>query len=292
MQGKIIKGIAGFYYVNTENDILFECKAKGVFRNRDEKPLVGDNVEFEIVDEENLKGNITKLLPRRNEIIRPAVANVDMALVVFAISNPKPNLNLLDRFLVMMEYMDVKTMICFNKVDETTQDDIEEYKKIYEPAGFGVLFTSTLNGEGIDDLKKLIYGKTIVFAGPSGVGKSSILNCIMDEKLMDTGEISRKIGRGKHTTRHSEIFRLGHSTYIFDTPGFSTIFVPQIDESNLRFYYPEFTRFENKCKFNGCVHINEPGCALKEAVSSGEVSEVRYENYKSIFDELKNNKKY
>lgn len=292
MQGKIIKGIAGFYYVNTENDILFECKAKGVFRNRDEKPLVGDNVEFEIVDEENLKGNITKLLPRRNEIIRPAVANVDMALVVFAISNPKPNLNLLDRFLVMMEYMDVKTMICFNKVDETTQDDIEEYKKIYEPAGFGVLFTSTLNGEGIDDLKKLIYGKTIVFAGPSGVGKSSILNSIMDEKLMDTGEISRKIGRGKHTTRHSEIFRLGHSTYIFDTPGFSTIFVPQIDESNLRFYYPEFTRFENKCKFNGCVHINEPGCALKEAVSSGEVSEVRYENYKSIFDELKNNKKY
>ena len=208
MKGRIVKGIAGFYYVNTENDILFECKAKGVFRNRDEKPLVGDNVEFEIVDEENLKGNITKLLPRRNEIIRPAVANVDMALVVFAISNPKPNLNLLDRFLVMMEYMDVKTMICFNKVDETTQDDIEEYKKIYEPAGFGVLFTSTLNGEGIDDLKKLIYGKTIVFAGPSGVGKSSILNCIMDEKLMDTGEISRKIGRGKHTTRHSEIFRL------------------------------------------------------------------------------------
>lgn len=292
MQGKIVKGIAGFYYVNTKEDKLYECKAKGVFRNKSQKPLVGDNVCIDIIDEEELKGNITKLLPRKNELIRPTVANVDLALVVFAISNPKPNLNLLDKFLVMMEYMDVKTIICFNKVDETTKSDIEDYKKIYEPAGYKVLFTSTYNGEGIDELKSIIKGKTIVFAGPSGVGKSSILNSIMDDELMDTGEISKKIGRGKHTTRHSEIFRLGHDTYIFDTPGFSTIFVPQIDENNLRFYYPEFAPYENQCKYNGCVHVNEPGCALKEAIESGEVSKVRYENYKEIFEELKNNKKY
>jgi len=291
MQGKIVKGIAGFYYVNT-SDNTYECKAKGAFRNKSQKPLVGDDVEFDITDSNNLKGNITKLLKRKNHLIRPEVANVDLALVVIALSNPEPNLNLLDRFLVMMEYNEVKTYICFNKTDESHDEKMELFRDIYEKAGYKVFFTSTYDGNGIDDLKKEIKGKTIVFAGPSGVGKSSLLNAITDKQLMDTGSISEKIGRGKHTTRHSEIFAITHDTYIFDTPGFSTVFVPEIDENNLRFFYPEFYKYENKCKYNGCVHINEPSCALKEAIEEGNVSRERYESYKLIFEELKNKVKY
>ena len=291
MQGKIVKGIAGFYYVNT-SDNTYECKAKGAFRNKSQKPLVGDDVEFDITDSNNLKGNITKLLKRKNHLIRPEVANVDLALVVIALSNPEPNLNLLDRFLVMMEYNEVKTYICFNKTDESHDEKMELFKDIYEKAGYKVFFTSTYDGNGIDDLKKEIKGKTIVFAGPSGVGKSSLLNAITDKQLMDTGSISEKIGRGKHTTRHSEIFAIAHDTYIFDTPGFSSVFVPEIDENNLRFFYPEFYKYENKCKYNGCVHINEPSCALKEAIEEGNVSRERYESYKLIFEELKNKVKY
>ena len=288
MQGKIIKGIAGFYYVNTADDELYECKAKGGFRNKGQKPLVGDNVIFDIVDEDELKGNIISILKRKNKLIRPEVANVDRALIVIALSNPQPNFNLIDRFLIMMEHNDIVTDICFNKDDEVEDEQRDKILDVYKDFGGRLFVTSTYSEKGIDELKEAIKGNTTVFAGPSGVGKSSILNAITKEKLMDTGSISEKIGRGKHTTRHSEIFRLGDGTYIFDTPGFSSIYLPDIKSEDLRFYYPEFIAYENCCKSNGCVHISEPGCALRAALNEGSISKIRYENYKMIFEELKN----
>ena len=181
MQGKIIKGIAGFYYVHVVHRGIYECKAKGIFRNKNIKPLVGDNVEIQILDEAAKTGNIVNIKTRTNELIRPAVANISQALVVFAITNPMPNLNLLDRFLVMMEKHNIDTIICFNKIDLTDEEEIVKYRDIYVKAGYHVIFTSTKSGTGIEDVKRLLEGKTTAFAGPSGVGKSSLLNAIIPE---------------------------------------------------------------------------------------------------------------
>ena len=208
MTGKIIKGIAGFYYVHIKDYGIYECKAKGKFRNNKIKPLVGDNVEVDILDSLEKKGNIVKILSRENDLIRPLVANVDQAMIVFAVKKPDPNLNLLDRFLVMMEYQNIETIICFNKIDIGNEKFMEELKNTYNNAGYKVLFASATENEGVEEIKKLLYGKTTVLAGPSGVGKSSMLNALTNEDKMETGKISEKIGRGKHTTRHSEIFNI------------------------------------------------------------------------------------
>lgn len=221
MQGKIIKGIAGFYYVQTE-DKLYECKAKGIFRNKKMKPLVGDNVEIDILDEEDQEGNITKIYERSNELIRPAVANVNQALIIFAAKNPKPNYNLLDRFLMMMEKQEVPVIVCFNKVDLAKEQDLTLLEKVYENCGHIVKFISVKKEEGIDEIRKLIHGKTTVLAGPSGVGKSSLMNLLQPEAQMETGEVSEKIKRGRHTTRHSELIRIEKDTFVLDTPGFSS----------------------------------------------------------------------
>lgn len=292
MTGKIIKGISGFYYVYVEEAGLYECKAKGAFRKQKIKPLVGDNVEIAVIDEANKLGNVEKILPRKNELIRPAVSNIDMALVIFASAKPDPNFNLLDRFLCMMEYQKVPVTICFNKIDLVDKEKLKEYSRIYEPAGYNVIFTCTKTKEGLGSIRSLLEGKTTTVAGPSGVGKSSIINCLQSDITMETGTISEKIERGKHTTRHSEIIPVSHDTYIMDTPGFSSMDVPGFEKEDLWTCYPEFVRHEPYCRFIGCSHINEPDCGVKAAVEDGEISPVRYENYKLLYEELKNRHKY
>lgn len=292
MTGKIIKGIAGFYYVHDGIGRVYECKAKGIFRNKKIKPLVGDNVEITILDETDAEGNIDQILPRRNSLIRPAVANVDQALVVFAISHPEPNLNLLDRFLVMMKCAEVPVSILFNKIDLTDEGMIDKYRKIYEPAGYDVLFSSTYEEQGIEMVRDLLRGKTTVLAGPSGVGKSSLINMIQPDACMETGGISEKIQRGKHTTRHSQLFYIEKDTYMMDTPGFSSMFVENMTPEELKDYFPEFQAFEDECKFLGCVHINEPVCGVKNALLEGKISASRYENYRLMYQELKDKRRY
>lgn len=292
MTGKIIKGIAGFYYVNDGENRVYQCRAKGIFRNRKIKPLVGDNVEFSILDEEAGEGNIDEILPRKNALVRPAAANVDQALVLFALTQPSPNLNLLDRFLVMMAMEEIPVVICFNKADLGDGAMEEEYKKIYEGAGYEVHFISARTDLGMDQVRELLRGRTTVLAGPSGVGKSSLTNRIQPKASMETGGISRKIERGKHTTRHSELFFVEKDTYMMDTPGFSSMYTPEIEASELKEFFPEFAEFEDECRFLGCVHIGERVCGVKEAVKEGEISLSRYENYRLIYEELKQKRRY
>lgn len=292
MTGKIVKGIAGFYYVFVEDKGLYECKAKGIFRNKSIKPLVGDNVAIDVIDEKEKKGNITDVLKRENELIRPAVANIDQAMIVFALKNPNPNRNLLDRFLVMMEFQNIETIICFNKKDIADDEEAEKLKKIYNNAGYEVIFTSVHENTGVLTVKEKLKGKTTVFAGPSGVGKSSMLNALVLEEKMETGMVSEKIGRGKHTTRHSEIFHVDKDTYVMDTPGFSSLNVPGMDENVLGECFPEFIPFIGQCRFTGCAHVSEPDCSIKEAVKESKISEERYESYCLFYEELKNRKKY
>lgn len=292
MEGKIIKGISGFYYVYVKTFGLYECKAKGIFRNQKIKPLVGDNVTIDILDDAEKKGNITDILERRNELIRPAVANVDQALIIFAAADPYPNLNLLDRFLILMLKQQVDTIICFNKKDVVTEKELQLLEEAYLKCGYKVIFTSTYTEEGIGVLHELLENKTTVLAGPSGVGKSSIINRIHPEANMETGVISEKIKRGKHTTRHSELFYIDDNSFIMDTPGFSSLYITEMEKEELKDYFAEFLEYEENCRFNGCVHLNEPGCAVKQALNEGKISKVRYNNYIEIYEELKHQKKY
>lgn len=291
MQGKIIKGIAGFYYIHAGHKV-YECKAKGIFRNQKIKPLVGDNVEITVLDEAECLGNIEQILTRTSQLIRPAVANVDQALVVFAATAPEPNLNLLDRFLIMMKKQDIPVTICFNKTDLVDVEKLTEYQKIYEKSGYPVIYASTYEAHGMDTLLEVLKGKTTTLAGPSGVGKSSIMNMLNPEANMDTAIISKKIERGKHTTRHSEILPVDEDTYLMDTPGFSSIYFLDIEPEELKNYYREFEIYEPYCKFGGCNHIGEIECGIKQAVAAGEIAGSRYRNYKLFFEEIKDKKRY
>lgn len=291
MQGRIIKGIAGFYYVaDVVESSVYECKAKGIFRKEKVKPLVGDLVEFEKLSEEEKTGNIVDILPRNSELIRPAVANIDQALVVFAVTKPKPHFNLLDRFLVMMEHSEIPVTICFNKSDIGNEEEIEKLRTIYESAGYQVIFTSAKLEENIELIKSVLRGKLTAVAGPSGVGKSSLINCLQDTINMETGSISEKIERGKHTTRHSELILIEKDTYIMDTPGFSSLYTNEFDKEELKYYFPEMREYSD-CKYNGCNHVNEPSCAVKKAVEEGKISKVRYENYLEMYRELEQKEK-
>lgn len=292
MQGKIIKGIGGFYYIHAEHQGIYECKAKGVFRNRKIKPLVGDNVEIDVIDEAEKKGNIRDILPRKNELIRPAVANIDQALVFFAAAQPEPNLGLLDRFLLQMEYRNNPTVIGFNKCDLTETDRIRELEEAYGRSGYPLIFVSVREEQGLENLKAMLAGKTTALAGPSGAGKSSLMNWLLPEAEMETGAVSEKIKRGRHTTRHSELFHLGEGTYLFDTPGFSSLYLADFTDETLKLYFREFSDFEGECRFTGCNHINEPDCGIKKALEDGKISRVRYEHYVQMYQELKEHRRY
>lgn len=292
MQGKIIKGIAGFYYIYAEDGNVYECKAKGIFRKDNFKPLVGDNVEITVLNEEEKEGSVTSILPRRNSLIRPAVANVDQAFLIFAMENPKPNFLLLDRFLIMMKQQEIPAVICFNKKDVGEKEEMEKLYEIYTGCGYRVVLSSTYEGAGMDEIHEILKGKTTVVAGPSGVGKSSITNCMQGEVQMETGEISKKLKRGKHTTRHSQVIPVEKNTFLVDTPGFSSLYLTDMKEEELRDYFPEFVMYEPQCRFQGCMHIHEPGCAVKKALSEGKISQQRYDNYLALYEELKEKRRY
>ncbi len=292
MKGKIIRGIAGFYDVHTKEAGVYTCRAKGIFRKLQIKPLVGDDVELSVVDEKEKEGSIDRILERKNTLIRPAVANIDQALVVFAMERPAPNLNLLDRFLVMMRQQGLPCIVCFNKTDEGSQEEEDDLRRTYEPGGYRVIFTSAKEGSGVGELRDALRGRTTTAAGPSGVGKSSLVNALQSGVRMETGEISARIARGKHTTRHSELIRIDEDTFLMDTPGFSALGLFSLEKEKLHRYYPEFAPYEGKCRFQGCVHIHEPDCMVREALESGKISAARYRNYCQLYEELREGKRY
>lgn len=291
INGKIIKGIGGFYYVDTENG-LYECRARGIFRKNKITPLVGDRVSISVVDEENKKGVVEEIEERDTELVRPPIANVDKALIVFAIKNPAPNLSLLDRFIVLAEKENLEIVIVFTKVDLDTDGELlGELKDIYEVSGYKVISVSNKLKLNIDKIKEELKENTVVFAGPSGVGKSSLLNEVDKNFELKTGEVSDKIKRGKHTTRHAELLKLECGGMVADTPGFSSLTLDDIDESELKEYFIEFDKYD-ECRFGSrCIHENEPSCAVKEAVENGDISKKRYESYIQLLNEIRSGKR-
>lgn len=298
MIGLIIKGIGGFYYVKTE-DGIFECKGRGVFKKKGIKLQVGDRVEISEVDlsKEAEKrgmqheGVIEDIMERKNEFIRPPIVNVDTFAVTFAAKDPEPTFSLIDKFLVMAEMNDVEAILVMNKcdlVDEETRKSVRDiYKGLYK-----MVEISASTGEGLKELEELIKGKTVAFAGPSGVGKSTIINELIPEAEMETGGISKKTLRGRHTTRHVEIFEAHGGGLVYDTPGFTSFEIMEAGENDLKNYYPEIEKFHGKCYYDNCRHLKEPDCAVRAAVKNGEISKVRYLSYKSNMEEIKEKRKY
>ena len=291
-QGKIIKSLAGFYEVH-DGSAVYRCRAKGVFRALGKKPLVGDDVTFDITDTVSIppEGNVTGLLPRRSFLVRPNVANVDQALLLFAITRPAPSFNMLDRFLISVDRRDLPAILCFNKEDLASEEEKDLLRKAYEACGLRVLFISALESASLGPLEELLRGKTTVLTGPSGAGKSSLINRLCGEARMETGELSRKIERGRNTTRHVELLAAGRDTYLVDTPGFTSLDLEGMEAEDLAEYYAEFSPYAGSCRFDGCRHFREPDCAVKAAVESGLVSRIRYRNYTELYEELKGRKK-
>ncbi len=283
MQGTIIKGIGGLYFVKAADKNIYECKARGVFRKEKIKPMIGDRVEIELNGE---TGIITEIEKRTSEFIRPPVANIDTLAVVSSAADPQPDYYLTDKLLIMAEIRGIKPVICITKTDLGSPDDFME---IYKNTGYRIFSVCSKTNEGIEAFLEFLKGKTTAFAGLSGVGKSSLLNHIVENELK-TGEISAKISRGRHTTRHVELFELECGGFVFDTPGFSSFEPDAVKENELSLYFPEMRKYENQCRFNGCSHTHEPGCAVKEALSDGLISEQRYKNYCRIYEILKNHK--
>lgn len=295
MKGKIIKSIAGFYEVQAGKDV-YRCRAKGIFRALGQKPLVGDDVMIDVTDTVSvpMEGNVTRLLPRKNSLVRPNVANVDQALLIFAITHPAPSYNMLDRFLITMHERELDAILCFTKRDIATDGEIRELRDAYEACGCRVLFISSFQPDSLIGLREILRGRTTVLTGPSGAGKSTLVNILCPDANMQTGELSPKIRRGRNTTRHVELLCVdaaepdaGGGTFLVDTPGFTSLWVQEIEPDRLHYYYPEFEKWEPDCRFNGCIHMNEPDCAVKMALSRGEISRIRYRNYCEIYDELR-----
>jgi len=292
MTGKIIRGVGGFYYVRAEDGYVYECRARGIFRLEKVTPLAGDDVVIEVSDETDREGSIQEILPRRNALIRPPAANVDQALVIFALSSPDPNFPLLDRFLILMRREQIPALICFNKTDLTDEEECQRIAEAYRGCGCRVFFMSLKEGEGREEVRDCLQGKTTVLAGPSGVGKSSFTNWLCPEAEMEVGAVSRKNRRGKQTTRHTELLRIGEDTYLLDTPGFSSLFVNDLTPEEAREMYPEFEALADQCRFQGCMHMAEPGCAVKEAVAAGRVSAMRYDSYCQLIRELRDVRRF
>lgn len=291
-EGRIVKGISGFYDIYVEGHGLVECRAKGIFRKDGIKPLVGDIVSLTITDAAKAKGIIHEIQKRASSLIRPEVANIDQVLLLFAYRAPRPNLNLLDKFLVSMERQEIPALLCFNKMDLAAEKERAEILDIYAGCGCALLEICAASGAGLEKLQKLLEGKTTALAGPSGVGKSTLTNALCPEAGMETGEISRKLERGKHTTRHSELLRLKNGTYLMDTPGFSALMLDTLSYEELGKYYREFYPYEGECRYQPCNHIHEPECGVRRAVEEKKIHQKRYESYRQLYDELKNRKKY
>lgn len=290
IEGRIIKGIGGFYYIETEKG-LYECRARGIFRKNKITPLVGDFVKISVVDEDNKKGVVEEIQERKTELVRPPIANVNKALIVFAVKNPTPHLSLLDRFIVLAERENLEIVIILTKIDLDDDNTFEKIKNIYEPCGYKVIGVSNLEKKNIDKVKEELRDNTVVFAGPSGVGKSSLLNEIDKNFKLKTGDVSDKIKRGKHTTRHAELFELEFGGMVADTPGFSSLTLDDIEDVDLKDYFIEFDNYDD-CKFGSrCIHQNEPNCAVKEAVENGEIPKERYESYIQLLNEIRQGKR-
>ena len=290
IEGRIIKGIGGFYYIETEKG-LYECRARGIFRKNKITPLVGDFVKISVVDEDKKKGVVEEIQERKTELVRPPIANVNKALIVFAVKNPTPHLSLLDRFIVLAERENLEIVIILTKIDLDDDNTFEKIKNIYEPCGYKVIGVSNLENKNIDKVKEELKDNTVVFAGPSGVGKSSLLNQIDSNFQLKTGDVSDKIKRGKHTTRHAELFELKFGGMVADTPGFSSLTLDDIEDIDLKDYFIEFEDYDD-CKFGSrCIHQNEPNCAVKEAVENGEIPKERYESYIQLLNEIRQGKR-
>ena len=290
IDGIIVKGIGGFYYVKTEDGVI-ESRARGIFREEKITPLIGDRVRVRISSEDN-SGYVEEIYERTSQLTRPPVANITQAIIVMSIKEPDINTWLLDRFLMMAEYEDLEIIICLNKVDLDPRG-AEKLRKIYELAGYKVIETSTLSGEGMDDLKNLLNNNISVFAGPSGAGKSSLLNSISPGFNLETGDVSNKTKRGKHTTRHVELLEISKNTFVLDSPGFSSLNVDFIKENNqIKDYFKEISKYGEACRFKSCLHDNEPNCEVKKQVEEGNISKERYENYILFLEEIKNIRRY
>lgn len=290
-KGRLIKGIGGFYYVYIDG-VTYECKARGIFRKKKITPCIGDYVVIDVIDEDKRLGVIEEILERKNEMIRPAVSNIDQAIIVFSLINPDINIMLLDRFTVLAESKDLEIVICLNKTDLLDEESyLQQLKSIYTNTGYKIITTSAKKEQNLSKILDLLNNKTTVFAGPSGVGKSSILK-ILSNRDLATGDVSKKTGRGKHTTRHAELIKINEGGWVVDTPGFSSLDLGQIDEVDLASYFPEFDEFMEECRFVSCCHINEPNCSVKEALEEGKISSSRYENYKLFLQEIKESRRY
>ena len=287
MTGKIIKGIAGFYYVSVAGSGIYACKARGIFRKDRQKPLVGDQVEIEVLDERDKEANLVRILPRRNMLIRPAVANVDQALILFALHDPEPDSMLLDRFLVTMEKQQIPALLCFNKTDLAGEEEIGRWMELYAGCGYEVFPVRAEKEEGTEALRERLAGRTTVVAGPSGVGKSTLTNVLLRTAYMETGALSEKLKRGKNTTRHAELVPLDDDTFFCDTPGFTALEMPALACEELAAYFPEFRPYLQNCRFPDCSHIHEPDCAVQEACREGKIPAERYDHYRRFYEELK-----
>lgn len=286
--GKIIKALSGFYYVEAA-DGMIECRARGIFRKEGQSPLVGDLVEYSMTGR---KGMVERILPRRNSFVRPAVSNVDLLVLLAAACNPITDPFLLDRVLAIAGAQGVDCLICVNKCDI---DPGDELMATYQVAGIEILRTSAQTGEGVAALRARIAGKTVAFTGNSGVGKSSLLNAIAPELAIPTGEVSDKLGRGRHTTRHVELYRLEDGTYVADTPGFSSFDTDRMEiilKEELQYAFSDFSPFLGQCQFHDCAHLKEPGCAVTQALSQGEIAESRYRSYVRLYEKAKEYKQW
>lgn len=292
MTGRIIKALSGFYYcLDEESGITYACRARGLFRKQDLHPLVGDRVTYEVTHEKDREGQILSVFPRSSELHRPPVANCDMALLVFSVHTPDVNPDLIDRYLVLLEYNDLTPVLVFQKSDLNSENDEKRLHDIYDETGYRMIFVSALKRQGLTDVMEALKGHVATVAGPSGAGKSTLLNALLGRDELETSHVSEHTGRGRQTTRHTELVRIADGTYVCDTPGFSTVNLPLIKEGDLKDYFPEFTDLSDGCRFRGCVHVNEPSCAVRDAVESGDISRVRYDDYVRMYEELKDKNK-
>ena len=288
MTGILLKAIAGFYYIEAGGSV-YECKARGIFRKNHESPTVGDYLEFEVLD--GLKGVVSKILPRKNLLIRPPIANVDQLFIVSSHNTPSPNALLIDRLTAIAINNDIEPIIVFNKSD---LGEMSDWKDIYIRAGFKCILTSGINGEGCDEIVNILNGKISAFTGNSGVGKSTLLNYLFPQLNIETGDISKKLGRGRHTTRSVELYKTDGG-YVADTPGFSTVDLERyelINKDDLVYCFPEFQEYYNQCKFTSCAHICEKGCAIIQAVKDGKINKSRHNSYVEMYNEVKDIKEW